>query len=437
MKHILEERIDNFFKTEENILTANALHGILQEFMRKQKVLGEQSEVQKKLLKFSEDSINSLKKKDLNIISVTPSNKSDIAIVVRFEDKEDIEKARPKIRSAIEGNGISTKSEVISKYDSSIPVIVVYSGEDKIYIVCKYDIGSREGLALEHVVAFLLTNEITDQLKNRLDLPPGASNEQVLKKLKGDYADVLDVGLKGKKLLTNKLGEVLKAESVGSVNSKADLILTTKSGKKIGLSIKLVTEEGREIRFTYNKNLGYGDETDNNLVRNPSGKAWWIVGRKIFAKKLGRSYEPGADSFEPPSWMLKAKENKPDLYKEAMSEVYEKIRQVYISNLRRLPLKELIAIVKEAQQGDEEEQNLYDNMLVLISDVDGIRLEEKGLAKPDLKNMNGLDKMSRVKEDGAKIIIDIPGMSPLTIHGLKFHSNMLSSKRDDLKIKTR
>jgi hypothetical protein len=45
--------------------------------------------------------------------------------------------------------------------------------------------------------------------------------------------------------------------------------------------------------------------------------------------------------------------------------------------------------------------------------------------------------MSRVKTDGARIIIDIPGMSPLTIHGLKFHSNMLSSKHDDLKIKTR
>jgi len=425
-------------KLEEKVITLSNLNLILSSLMESKKSLDEQSDSQKKILKFSEDSINNLKKtKDLKIISVTPSNKSENGIVVRFENKEDIEDARPKIRSAIEGNGISTKSEVIEKYDSSIPVIVVSNGSDKIYIICKYDIGSREGLALEHVVAFLLTSELTDQLKNRLDLPPQASRESVLEKLKGDYSDVLDVAIKGKKLITQKLGDILKAESVGSINSKADLILTTKSGKKVGLSIKLVTEVGRELRFTYNKNLGYGDETDDNLVKNPSGKPWWLVGRQIFAKKTGRAYNPNVEDYEAPDWMKKAKEKSPDLYKEAMSEVYEKVRYVYIQNLRRLPLKELIAIVNEAQQGDEKEQGMYDEMYVLVSDTDGIRLEQKGVAKPDLKNMNGLDKMSRVKEDGAKIIIDIPGMSPLTIHGLKFHSNMLSSKHDDLKIKTR
>jgi len=425
-------------KLEEKVLTISNLNFILADLFESKKILDEQSDSQKKMLKFSEDSINSLKKtKDLNIISVTPSNKSDIAIVVRFENKKDIEHARSKIRSAIEGNGLSTSTEVIEKYDSSIPVIVVNNGDDKIYIVCKYDIGSREGLALEHVVAYLLTSELTDQLKNRLDLPPQATKQNVLDKLKGDYADVLDVAIKGKKLILQKIGDVLKAESVGSINSKADLILTTKSGKKIGLSIKLVTEEGRELRFTYNKNLGYGDEKEDNLVKNPSGKPWWLVGRKIFAKKLGRAYDPKPEDYEAPEWMKKAKEDKPDIYKEAMSEVYEKVRYIYIYNLRRLPLKDLIAIVNEAQKGDEEEQSLYNEMYVLVSDTDGVRLEKKGSSKPNLKNMNGLDKMSRVREDGARIIINIPGMSTLTIHGLKFHSNMLSSKRDDLKIKTR
>lgn len=425
-------------KLEEKVLTISNLNFILADLFESKKILDEQSDSQKKMLKFSEDSINNLKKtKDLNIISVTPSNKSDIAIVVRFENKKDIEHARTKIRSAIEGNGLSTSTEVIEKYDSSIPVIVVNNGDDKIYIVCKYDIGSREGLALEHVVAYLLTSELTDQLKNRLDLPPQATKQNVLDKLKGDYSDVLDVAIKGKKLILQKIGDVLKAESVGSINSKADLILTTKSGKKIGLSIKLVTEEGRELRFTYNKNLGYGDEKEDNLVKNPSGKPWWLVGRKIFAKKLGRAYDPKPEDYEAPEWMKKAKEDKPDIYKEAMSEVYEKVRYIYIYNLRRLPLKDLIAIVNEAQKGDEEEQSLYDEMYVLVSDTDGIRLEKKGSSKPNLKNMNGLDKMSRVREDGARIIINIPGMSTLTIHGLKFHSNMLSSKRDDLKIKTR
>ena len=96
-------------------------------------------------------------------------------------------------------------------------------------------------------------------------------------------------------------------------------------------------------------------------------------------------------------------------------------------------------MVNEAHLGDEEERKKYKELLVLISDVDGIRLEEKSNQKPDIQTIrvNGIDKTDIVKTDGAKIIIAIPGMEDLTIHGLKFHSNMLSSKRDDLKIKTR
>jgi hypothetical protein len=95
-------------------------------------------------------------------------------------------------------------------------------------------------------------------------------------------------------------------------------------------------------------------------------------------------------------------------------------------------------MVNEAHLGSAEEREKYNKLLVLISDVDGIRLEEKGNEKPDVAAIrNGIDKTDIVKTDGARIIIEIPGMEELTIHGLKFHSNMLSSKRDDLKIKTR
>ena len=48
-----------------------------------------------------------------------------------------------------------------------------------------------------------------------------------------------------------------------------------------------------------------------------------------------------------------------------------------------------------------------------------------------------MNKNDIVKQEDSLIIIDIPGMTPLTIHSVKFHSNMLSGKRDDLKIKTR
>jgi len=403
--------------------------------------LEEELEKQEQLKKQVQDSLSKLDFESLSIISVTPSNKSDMALVIRFEDKENIEKARKKVVNAIKSDGISVENRYIPKYDSSIECTEVSykDGSGRIYLVYKYDIGSREGLALEHVVALVLTGKITDELKNRLDLPPEASKQEVKEKLKGEYSDVLDIALQGKKLIEDKLGKIASTKSLGSKNSKADLILTTESGNREGLSIKLVTEEGRELRFTYNRNLGYGDEQEENIVKNPNGKPWWMVGRQIFAKKLGRVYTPKSEDFEPPSWMEKAKEDRSDLYKEAMEEVYEKVREVFVSNLRSMKLKELVNMVNDAQLGDEDERTSYDKLYVLVSDVDGIRLEEKDRSKPDIEKIraSNMGKKDIVKTDGAKIIIDIPGLDPLTIHGLKFHSNMLSSKRDDLKIKTR
>jgi hypothetical protein len=438
LKQNLESLIDNFFLTEET-KKINLEKIILLEFEKYQKKLSEQSSGQKEILDHIKNSIEKIDKEENGIVSISPSNKSDTAIVVRFENKDDIEKGRNIIKKAVKKDGLKLTDELAQKYDSSIEVTAVETGVDRVYIVYKYDIGSREGLALEHVVAFLLTKKVTDQLKDRLNLSPDADKEQVVDALKTSFKDVLMVGLKGKKLIEQKIGKVVKAESVGSVNSKADLILMTESGKKYGLSIKLVTEEGRGVRFTYNKNLGYGDEKDDNLVKNPSGKPWWLVGRQILAKKLGKSYSPKQDDFEPPSWMVKEKENKTDAYKESMEKVYEMVREVYVNNLRNLKFKELVAIVNEAQQGSQEEQSDYEQLLVLASDADGIRLEENGASKPDIQKIkdSGMTKKDLVKTEGANIIIEIPGLSPLTIHGLKFHNNMLSSKRDDLKIKTR
>lgn len=401
--------------------------------------LEEELEKQEELKKHVYDSLEKMVGDE--VLSVTPSNKSDMAIVVRFNDKEDIEKNRNNIKASIKASGITIEDRVIPKYDSSIECSEVsYSdGSGRIYVVYKYDIGSREGLALEHIVAMVLTGKITDELKNRLDLPPTATKEEVKAKLKGDYSDVLSIALQGKAMVEDRIGKVLSAESEGSRNSKADLIISAENDERYGLSIKLVTEEGRELRFTYNKNLGYGDEQEDNLVKNPSGKPWWLVGRQYFAEKLGRKYNPGKDDFEAPSWMQKGKEKHPDLYKEAMEEVYEELRKVFVHNLRHSKLKDLVSMVNEAHLGDEEERKKYKELLVLISDVDGIRLEEKSNQKPDIEAIraNGIDKSDIVTTDGAKIIIAVPGMEDLTIHGLKFHSNMLSSKRDDLKIKTR
>lgn len=411
------------------------LHSLLCEIIKKE--IEEELESQDDLMKSIKKSLSNLED-----ISYTTSNKSDMALVVRVDDKEEIEKTKKIVRSAVKKLGVKLEDKIINKFDpSNETTIVEYSdGSGRVYIVYKYDIGSREGLALEHIMRFVLTRKITDELKNRLDLPPDADKEQVLKTLKTDFADNLQIALKGKKLVEQKVGEIQDAESMGSQNAKADLVLTTVDGKKIGLSIKLVTEEGRGVRFTYNKNLGYGDEKDDNLVRNPNGKPWWLVGRQIFASKVGsRKYNPGEEDFEPPSWMTSAKEKHPDLYKEAMSEVYEKIRDVLASNLRRMKLKELVEMVNEAHLGGKEEREQYDSFLKLTATSEGVELNEEGFEKPDIEKIraNNLNKNDIVKQEDSLIIIDIPGMTPLTIHSVKFHSNMLSGKRDDLKIKTR
>ena len=399
--------------------------------------LEEELESQNELMKEVKKALSNIQD-----ISVTTSNKSDMALVVRVDDKKEIQTARKKVRSALKSLKVTLEDRLITKFDSSTETSVIEykDGSGRVYVVYKFDIGSREGLALEHIVEFLFNRKITSELKNRLDLSEEASKEDVLNKLKGDFSSTLQVALKGKKLVEQKIGSVKDAESVGSTNNKADLVLTTEDNKKIGLSIKLVTEEGRGVRFTYNKNLGYGDETDDNLVRNPSGVPWWIVGRQIFARKVGsRSYNPGKEEFEAPEWMINAKEKHSDLYKEAMSEVYEKVRNVLTANLRRMKLKQLVDMVNEAHLGGKEERDNYDSFLVMKATDEGVTVEEEGFEKPDLEKIksSGMNKNDIVKQEDSLIIIDIPGMTPLTIHSVKFHSNMLSGKRDDLKIKTR
>lgn len=403
--------------------------------------LDEELENQERLMSSVFETLQKLVDPEDGILSATSSNKSDMAIVVRCEDKEKIPSARKAVKLAVKKLNVSVRDRIIPKYDPSIEVTEVSydDGSGRVYIVFKYDIGSREGLILEHVMALILTGKVTEELKNRLGLPPDAKKEEIKTKLKNEYMDVLNVAFKGKSMLEAKIGKIKKAASEGSRNLKADLVLQAQNGKSYGLSIKLVQEEGREVRFTYNKNIGYGDEEEETLVKNPSGKPWWLVGRQIFAKKLGRSYSSDSENLETPSWMEKAKESKPDVYKESMEEVYKQLREVFVSNLRKMKLKDLVEMVNEAHLGSKEEREKYETLFVLSSDVDGIKLKESGSEKPDVEQIKaeGLNKEDIVKMDGAKIIIEIPGMSPLTIHGLKFHSNMLSSNREDLKIKTR
>jgi hypothetical protein len=84
-----------------------------------------------------------------------------------------------------------------------------------------------------------------------------------------------------------------------------------------------------------------------------------------------------------------------------------------------------------------DERNEYDGFLKLTSTSEGVKLVSQQEAKPDINKIKTMNKDDIIRNEGANIVIDIPGLEQLTIHSVKFHSNMLSDKRDDLKIKTR
>jgi hypothetical protein len=57
---------------------------------------------------------------------------------------------------------------------------VIKNGEVVARLFYRVDVKERKGLAYEHIIGAVLTGKITDQLKNRIDLQPDASKEEVI-----------------------------------------------------------------------------------------------------------------------------------------------------------------------------------------------------------------------------------------------------------------
>jgi hypothetical protein len=375
-------------------------------------------------------------------VSVLPSNKTPNSLAVRFEDDESLEKGISKIKSALKSAGYKLHDERILKFDDKRDTTnVMKDGEVIAKVFYRVDIAEREGLAYEHIIGFVLTGKETDQLKNRIDLGPDASREDVLEKLKSDkYKHLFQSALEAKPIIINKIGKIASAESVGSTNNKADFILKTVDGKTAGLSAKYATGE-KDNEYKMNKVLGFGTE-DDSLVRNPKGDPWWVVGRKTFLEKLktntgnfkDKTYDPDYETLDAPAWMVSAKEKNPDVYKETMEQVYGIIRNVLTKNLRRMKPQDLMAFVREADVGKDEENKNYDIFLKVKDGPSGLTVSEVSLENDGSSNFN---PQEIVVQDRSDIIIQIPGMEKLTINSVKFKSDMLSSKAGDLKIKTR
>lgn len=398
---------------------------------------------QEKLMKQVTKVIDGLKKQ-LDINSVTPSNRLANGLIVRFNEEEGIKQKIDVIDKALRRiAGIDISHNKVSRYGDKHPVTDVSYLDDsgKVRLAYRHKISSRKGFVLEELLSYAITNKISDKLKDRLDLPPDANESDVINAVKtDDFSELYTIAIKAKNLLYSKIGSIDSAETVGSSNTKADIVLTDRHKQQFGVSIKLSFD--REIRFEYNKNLGYGDEKDNP-VSSKSGFPWWYVGRRIFLKNLkaagkylGKEYMPEKTEVKCPAWLKQAKEKNSKIYRDSMSQTYALIRTILTRNLQNKPIEELAEMVNESHVGNKDEISKYKKFFRLTYDTEGLNLEEVVNQKVD-SNMLDVKPADVIKVDGSKIIIDIPGMSPLTINSVKFHSNMLSSNKEDLKIKTR
>jgi hypothetical protein len=380
-------------------------------------------------------------------ISAIPSNKTSNSIAVRFDDDDKIDAGIKKIKSKLKSSGYDLEDNRVLKFDQHRDTTdVIKNGEVVGRLFFRADIKERQGLAYEHIIGSVLTGKITSQLMNRIDLPPDASADEVNQKLNSEkFKALFDSAKKAAPIIEEKVGKIVKAESVGSTNNKADFVLTTADGKTVGLSAKYAAGE-KDNEYKMNKVLGFGTE-DESLVYNPKAIPWWVIGRQTFLEKLkkgtgsysDKTYDPDYETLDAPAWMVSAKEKHPDIYKETMEEVYGQIRNILTRNLRRMKFKDLVSFVMEADLGKEEERGNYDKFIKVVDGPSGLSVTELDLNGGDIDGIDPrqLNPEQIVVQDRSDIIIKIPGFNELKINSVKFKSDMLSSKAGDLKIKTR
>ncbi len=401
----------------------------------------------------------SSRKDEFGISSVVRTGKNDV--YVRFATKKDRSMGVSGVKGLLSKNGLIVNDRKLSSH--SIPVSYVSKVDDNssriVKIVYKYDIQTRTGLAFEHILAYVITNRITEKLKKSIDLPKDATDDEVKATLNSDkwreYTNTRAPAAYDS--IKREFGEVEDAIVAGGTGSKADLVLTVNDGKKVGISLKLAIASTNI--YIYNKDIGDGTES-KSLIPSPTGEPWWMVGRKRFFNELRKkkdfpdniSYNPSSSDYNPPDWMLLAKKQYSQTYDEVVMNLFTEIRNKLFDSLGNMTLESLADIVEEAHLGkaspNEERMPLYK----LASSRSGISLKEVPQTTPnmveiELNKLTPIDMVrfkqsipSKAKPESrnlSTIIIDIPGMHKVYINSIKFRSNLLATNKGNLKIKTR
>lgn len=365
-------------------------------------------------------------------------------LVVIFNDKITRAQNFEKLFSLIDQKRF--KKEKITTAESSIPIISITDKDGaNIKIVSKFALTTRKGLAFEHLVAYVIDGNVTDKLKDRLDLPKTASSKEVKALLSSEaWKPFLDRALQAKDAIEKKFGSLKSVAVSGGSGGKADIMLTlSKPSKKyktslIGVSLKLSIEQ--DNNFIFNKDIGDGTQ-EGSLILN--AEPWWMTGRKMFVDELKKNgvaiptpYKPKITDFVPPDWMLQYKEEHKKIYDMVVSNLFTIIVNKLYASLFKMTVDELADIVSMAHTGRKVADKAVEPLFKLNSKASGIELDEVPQSAPTTEAAS-TPKEQIVKNIGKRIIIDVPGMPTAVINSVKFRSNMLATNKADLSIKTR
>lgn len=387
--------------------------------------------IKNELKSFASKSIRDLKNQ--SIISVESMNKMKDGIVVKIKSKDNLEEVLTSLSELFKTSNLNVRRKRIGRYSDVLEI----NYPDKvgiINVIIRPKMGNRNAVILEELIAFLLSAKCTNRLKNLLDLPEDSNSIEVMNKAMDEYESIFEIATFSKRLIKDKIPNIKSIATNSDIKSKADLIVTDIDNNKYGISVKISLD--KELKSQYNKNLGFGNEI-GSMIPSPSGKPWWIIGRKMFVSALNKSgkptkeYDPESDSYATPRWLLKAKEQNPEIYKRVLSKLYSQIMETYFKKLRKTSISKLIDIVHSSRMGSQKERNSYKSFFKLTYDRRGVTLDKVVRGR---ESYDGLTPSKIVKKKGNKIVIELPNTDPVIINSIKF--NMLDSNKDSLKLRT-
>ena len=336
------------------------------------------------------------------------------------------------------------------------------------------------------------------KLKKRLGEPINKTGIEVEELLSTpEWSPMYEMAKKAKAIIEEKfgVGNIASAEAVGGAGGKEDIklklnkpwydSLSNNSWNEIHISSKLgltgknpfianidlgdgVTTTGtfpiKQPKKSLKEEIGAASEGTEkqigiNLIPNPDNKPWWqtVRGRlcdsyllEIEKQKNKISTSPTEEeisnedlesleqeilkyksdmTMKTPLFLLNFREKYSSSYREIIKKFNDEIRGVFVRELRTLNIEDLATIVRYAFFG-KRQQNSPPLFKITMTSAN-VTLEQVGEPKV------GAVEKDPIIVNKSQITIDIPGLNPMIISGVKFRNNVLSSKKSDLNIKTR